>query len=523
MIYAWSCSIAVHAILCLALAAAGLILDVDTAPLPQIAEAQQIINLFFLVLSAWCFFSWYNVTRRVFDPYTLFLLAFILFHGGQVILEVFALNTRFLPHITSEISMVKAVYLAAVGIAALHLGGLIGAQSLKKLTVPRAPVSSKAAELVGIGFITVTIVPFIFITKESVIQAIGGGYFSLYQRESAVGVDGMDSPLSIFLIPGAFLLFGSTSQKGRRLFAVALLVVVAILKLVQGSRNPAAMILLSLLWLHHQLIRPLPRWLLTLCAPFLLLVFFVVGAVRNEAGSARFSLSTITEYLRGPSNPLLAPIAEMGGSLETVAWTIELVPLSRPHARGTSYLQALLTVVPNFWSRNRHPALDIGGWGLPGDWLVWEVDPHFARLGGSYGYSGIAEAYLNFGWLGAPFVMLIIGLFFARWVERTHRSDDPLDKVTLAIFVAFCLFFSRSSAQVLVRPLFWYVLLPRLIIKQISKLRRFSYPPTSRHTGVISTTTKYDPLAPFRPKLQENHRAHASTARASMTYPPADA
>lgn len=150
----------------------------------------------------------------------------------------------------------------------------------------------------------------------------------------------------------------------------------------------------------------------------------------------------------------------MGGSMQTVTYTIELVPGTRAYDMGDSYYYAALTAVPNlFWRVNPGVAR-----GLLSDWLIREVDPYTASVGGGLGYSFIAEAYLNFGWWGVPLVLGLIGLLFGGLVLWAGRSGDIARLATVASFASFFLFFARGEAALVVRGLVWYAILPYLAI-----------------------------------------------------------
>src|SRR5262249_25008661 len=136
--------------------------------------------------------------------------------------------------------------------------------------------------------------------------------------------------------------------------------------------------------------------------------------------------------------------------------TIDLVPGSHGHEWGVGYGYALLTVFPNlFW--DIHPTIARK---LPCDWLIWQVDPYTAELGGTLGYSFIAEAYLNFGWLGAPFVMILggyAGSRIMRWADRSRRADRAALTAAAACFLVFSV---RGELAVVLRGLLWYACLP---------------------------------------------------------------
>ena len=82
------------------------------------------------ILAIWSFFSWYLLTKSLFNPYLMFFLSALLFNGGQALLEVFNLNENGLgnwylgddlPYLSSE-DIVNTLYLVIIGISTFHLG-----------------------------------------------------------------------------------------------------------------------------------------------------------------------------------------------------------------------------------------------------------------------------------------------------------------------------------------------------------------------------------------------------------------
>jgi oligosaccharide repeat unit polymerase len=167
-------------------------------------------------------------------------------------------------------------------------------------------------------------------------------------------------------------------------------------------------------------------------------------------------------------NPAVRIISDMGTAMKTVAFTLELVPRIRPFDLGLGYGYAFLAVIPNlFWGI--HPT---AAHGLAADWLVWAVAPGYAALGGGFGFSFIAEAYLNFGWLGIAPVLGLVGFLFGKLVMWAQGTNEPVKLATAASFLAFFLLYARGEAGLVVRPLIWYALLPYILVHVLSRLKK---------------------------------------------------
>jgi oligosaccharide repeat unit polymerase len=154
--------------------------------------------------------------------------------------------------------------------------------------------------------------------------------------------------------------------------------------------------------------------------------------------------------------------------MRTIAYTIELVPRTRNFDYGDSYAYALLTVFPNlFWKI--HPTI---AHELPSSWITWAVDPATAREGGGLGYSFIAEAYLNFGYIGAPLLMLVGGYLAARFMVWAYRGQRPDRLAFLVCAASFAIFLARAESGVVLRGVIWNSALPFLAASVLAARQR---------------------------------------------------
>ena len=430
-------------------------------------------SLFILLICVWSLWSWNLFNRSLFDPYSLFLISVAVFNAGQGFLEVFHLNERgILAGAFASETILKSLLLVAMGISGLHLGALLSAGMIRPHyssvgTVPSIP--GQCLRWVAWPMLLIGIPFHLLKLRDAGGVVLSSGYSALYQQSAATGIGASEDLLALLWIPGAFfLLAGSKKSLLGVIVATVLVVVNTLVDLLLGKRSEAVLPLIAFAWLWHRHIRRLPAGLLATAAAIMLFVVFpVVFAVRNTSGPERFSSAYLKDAFLSIENPAIATLEEMGGSMLTIAHTVELVPSARPYDCGIHYLYAASTVFPNlFW--DLHPAYARG---ILSSWLVWEVNPFFAQEGGGYGFSCIAEAYLNFGWIGVPAVMLVFGLLYSRFVLWAQRSGDPLRLAMVATHAVFVLKYARSEAGFIVRPFFWYVLLPYALILLVARYR----------------------------------------------------
>ena len=444
--------------------------------------------ILFTVIIFWCLFSWTILTKSFFSPYILFLIAAALFNGGHIFLEVFNINpSGILNNQFSLETTIQTIFLVTLSIASLHFGALLSTTTVKPIptktvnnlleestttdlsrTSSNTLLDSQDIRKVGWILLAISAVPTILLLRTSISAVATSGYVALYEATAAEG--GAIKILSAFTIPSAlFLLAGSRHKPSSRRIAIVLVLIYALIYNFLGQRTNGFLPLVSLAWLWHHVIRPLPK---KIFFPILFFMAFVVSPliaeIRGGAGLERFSLSSIIEKFTSLENPIAKTLFEFGSTMQTIAYTIELVPSQKDFSMGIDYLYALFTLVPNIGFGDVHPSVARG---LPSVWLSIEVTPRAVKQGIFLGYSFIAEAYLNFGWLVTPIFMAIFGFFLGKLVLWATRSGEPAKMALLASFLPSLLFFCRQESTQLVRPFVFYSVAPYLGILLLHRLR----------------------------------------------------
>jgi oligosaccharide repeat unit polymerase len=457
----------------------------------------------FLGVVVWMIWSWSQLRHTLFEPYCLFLLAAVAFNGGQALLEVLNLNRNgLLDNAMPVETCLQALYLVVVGLASLHLGALLSI-ARSSWPIPRERIravadfrTARGARLVGYGLFAISIVPATAVIKENLTIAANFGYGGLFGHEAATGFGATVNVLYQFWMPAAlFLLAGSRDSKTLASLAALAALLFAFANLAMGARGQAIMALIALAWIYDGTVSKLSRKLLLSGGLILLMLIPLIAATRDLRSGEHLAPSKLVEAFSLIDNPLVAATSEMGGTLLTVAHTIRLTPAVRDFDWGTSYLYALTTVVPNVgW--DLHPAITHG---LLGDWLVRTVEPETARLGGGLGYSFVAEAYINFGWIGAPIPLALIGFLIVRLSLWAEFPPDVLKRALVASFLAFFLWLARSETGTILRPLVWYATAPYVIARLCAGRRRRRWRPgltvSAGKVGCAATTRGLQVLA----------------------------
>jgi len=383
------------------------------------------------------------------------------------------LNGIFSPEIISE-----TLFLVTLGLLAFHAGGLLSVPAFREKLISKefgeeskesTLVTLQALRLIGWGLLAISAVPALLMLKDALAVSVTSGNIGYLGRPDIPQGSGATlNRVANFIIPGTiFLLAGS---RGRRLnirlsWVVALSF--ALTLFFVGTRQSGAMFLLAYAWVYHRTVRPIPKTILLGVGGLLLFIVFpVVAAFRNVTGAARLSFDAFLDTFYSIDNPIIASIAELGYSMITVAYTISRVPHYQDFLLGVSYLYSLSDVFPNP-SSERRESLELG------KWLIQTVDPVNANLGVySFGYSFIAEAYANFGWLFGPLALGIMGFLLGKLVLWADKPADPARIAMVGAFTGFFLLFARGEAHHVVRPFVWYALIPYLGVCALRPLIR---------------------------------------------------
>ena len=436
------------------------------------------ISIVIIVCFLYAVWSWSVITGRLFDPYVLFLVAAMLFTGGQAIIEIFNINPVAKFDVYNRVqptTVLYALFLVSLGLLSFQIGGMVAALRSTRNT---GQIHSRrfsdphrvrfALRTVGWLLLLLSFYPAISQLRININAVISGGYWAFFQIDRGTGFEGLQRVLSLFLVPGILFLLAGSKGKPFTLYLSSLLILSYVTtQFFIGPRMLAAMSLLAYGWLWHRSIRPWPRTLLLIMGMIIVLVVFpVVSVYRATPGDIRLNTASLfLDILFSIGNPLVAIISEMASTLFTVARTLELVPSIRPFALGSSYYFAILSTLPNmFWSV--HPTAANG----LAIWFSETVSPGYAALGGGWGYSFVAEAYLNFGWIGMPIVLVVMGYIYARFVLWASNPGNLAKMALLGSFSSFFYIFARGEFASMPRYFIWYSLLPYVMVVIFTKV-----------------------------------------------------
>lgn len=270
-------------------------------------------------------------------------------------------------------------------------------------------------------------------------QTIVSGYSQ--QLRASISSNGLFNVATALFLPACFLIL-CYENSTKQLFLKTVVLITCILSLIVGDRTNGI------------------GWLLA----FLLFRYFENSA-KNDTKSifkiivivtsivALVYLSSFLGYARmddqmeslNPLRVLELFIAELGFNFTTICFVMMYVPSITVYQYGKTYVDALILLIP----KSLDPTGTINNMlqNLPHKWLYSLI--HITYNGGldfGVGFSTIAEAFLNFGWLGVIIVFIlgaIVGNFFG-W--KNWQQMSSFSKYSYIVLVAGLLTFPRRTA-----------------------------------------------------------------------------
>jgi oligosaccharide repeat unit polymerase len=145
-------------------------------------------------------------------------------------------------------------------------------------------------------------------------------------------------------------------------------------------------------------------------------------------------------------------IAETGYSLRPLVETLSLLDTGATSWwMGRSYLEAVNRIMPNLGAEKRNIAEAMES--APNQWLTGAVKPWLLRRGMGFGYSGVAEPYLNFGAPGVVFYFLLLGLVLET-IDSSLGRRPYLGAWAMCAFGCLLLT-TRNDFTTFARPAVW--------------------------------------------------------------------
>ena len=418
--------------------------------------------------------SWYKLSHEIICPYTIFLLVLFVFACGQGVgwSLGFDMGSRDLwnrvDHGLNRTILLKGLLYSIISITAFHFGAVIaytGRVSNKAQLNAESVVCAykRLGKLMGI----IAVPAFMAKSAINLLAVNSGGYGNYYDVNASMGTVGTIlgiianwySPCMLIL-----LIAYRDNKKYCNIFLTAMFTEVIVALLV-GGRSGAVMTMLGMLLAFHYFIRPIRKKDMIVGAGVAYLGMAVLNAIATFRNLMNRSLGDLVELtVSSLGNAVGELLGELGWTLTSICWTMELVPSDYPYRYGMTYLASLTTAIPSsfFGGRANHPVVI---WAHLAEWLQGALNKSYGP-----GFSMIAEAYINYGGMGIV-MMAIVGFLIAKYLTRVSRKDAEINLIGSTFQILFIMTIMkslvRSSVSVAFRDVF-FVLLPLYLLIRLS-------------------------------------------------------
>ncbi|MGF2120302.1 O-antigen polysaccharide polymerase Wzy [Enterococcus casseliflavus] len=415
---------------------------------------------FFLHLAILCL-----RTKYIFHPISLFSIFFYLFSSGQLILYVFGIqSTRFNVFERVDLTSLSTSILFVTLAYSFYQLGVVLAYSKNTLDFEQSITFNleKDSTMYNVGLIllTIGIVPFTIQLVNNLQVVLSSGYKAYY--ESGARVDSVFMGLIYYFYVGIIFLACSNINENKSKLYSFIFVVISIIRFLSGDRGDGILLLLSSLLLYLFLVKKKKFNLKQIVLLFLLVPFLVplVDIWRNSVGNNNegnfFEMFILTLK---DSNAYVLMLENLGATIYPLGKLVSIFPYNVNFLYGITYISSLVLLIPS--------PLRIGFIGdltnnqlfsSPANWLQKYLDLSYGQ-----GFSPFAEAYMNFGFWGIPFMF-----FFGYIVVKAFSPNIKKLNVNmkLGIMVSVFLLFSmstRGSSNFMIAFYVRYILIPIVI------------------------------------------------------------
>ena len=394
----------------------------------------------------YCLVSWWKLTNKFFHPYVIFLLVLYIFTYGQAVLKSFGMSYEKynLYELFSGRELLQAQIFTCMAISFIHLGALLSLRGKVSYILNineeiKEPALRIALRWVAWIQVLLTIYFYFHQQINNAIITTVYGYSSLYENTIETNaIENVTNSLRMFFIPGVYMLF-IAYKNNRYIRGIIIIIIVCsvALSFLGGSRTEGIAIIMSFSWLYHIHIK---RFNSKKVIPVIIIGLFILTLVPTFSQFRDMTNKDFSSFLSlyGTSlqdNPIKSSVGELGGSMFPLIQVMKIQPDFSPFMWGESYINAITSMIPAILTGGEPivPRISLANW-------LMNI------LGMNYGpgFSLIAEAYYNFGWLGSIF-LVIIGYGFGKLFNLNAINKDK--QILFNVFIASSLYYSMFAVR----------------------------------------------------------------------------
>lgn len=364
-----------------------------------------------------------------------YMLALSLFHLGITIPDALGFMHIDAWHSGSHIKWLEqAGWYTVLALSCIGVGFAL-ALTPQRMSVRHRPVDSlrtdhslSAAYRDGIGLLLVSCVMFGFAIASF-------GNLLTYSRVDFFRGVGDTRGLGVFLMifPSAvtLLVIGARSRV-QRLAGWGLLAFGIALIMLSGYRTSALYPLLigAVVWVKVG--RRIPTAYAGVAVMAIIVAISAVGILRTYKYQEMDAKKLEESVQSANTQDTFRTLGQTGGLLGHV---LRLVPHTDPYRYGETYLQYLITSIPNLSLDKKESARSQVLREMrkdpaavtriaPSDWLTYRLLPQIFELGEGVGFTAIGEPYLNFGLPGVIVFFVLLGYLLGR-LDQVNLLEHP--------------------------------------------------------------------------------------------------
>lgn len=410
------------------------------------------------------FIMWKKLTGEYISPFLIVYFVAVMFGIGQCFCWALGINMgemdllQYIPRI-NKLYIGESLQYSLVGLLFFFVGSVWtyneNAVRIKHSDMCDDNIGLETIRAVSTILLIVSI-PCVFINYMRIIPTVlAKGYLGYYTSVSEYSQMGQFIPLIASWFPIALLMKYAIHVSSNKVYAkidtVALIIYIAIVLFI-GGRSGAVLVILAFMLTKQYFGTPITKKDIVpvgIAAYFSMGLLSAIASTRTQTNRSLVSVFSAFSM----TSVIGSLIGELGWSMSSLAWTMQLIGTSGKFRLGETYLYALTAVIPNLGFWETHPALKAN----LGDWMQQEL----GRSSG-LGYTFIAESFANFSWYGL-LVLLIWGMIIGKILNsvtfESAKKDYKKTFVVIMLISTILKAFVRSSFSAVMRQLFFTVLL----------------------------------------------------------------
>lgn len=314
-----------------------------------------------------------------------------------------------------------------------------------------------SAHYIGIFLLSISFIPeLLYVYAEVVLYFTQG-----YGQTSNAQLSGIVLVLHYLFIPAILMSYcGCHYLSKSKMAHTVILIGLAFIFLLIGDRGSGISLLVSFLWLKLVMDKSfqirkyvMPLLIIVLAIP--IIKYYRISYTSNSENPFFDAVYYIVEH-----NPIIDILLETGASQNVLIMTMEKV-VSSGLAYGSAYINFFIRMLPGFLGIEQEYA-------SLAKWVIGTTEYQ------TQGFSIWAEAYLNFGDMGIPF-MFIIGLMF-NFMLRVETSSVVIAAIRISICLAMFSDIARRSIAEYGHNFMYDLVVPIILIHILANyLKKYRY------------------------------------------------